>query len=348
MGRAFVISLLFFAANALAGTMELTPAQQDFRREIGQRAQAAEKANIGALGGVDSWLFLTSELRFLVQGTFWGESAAKVARSRKPETADPIPAIVDFQQQLQARGIELLLVPVPPKASVYPEKIAPAINLVPAETAPYLSAFLDELRSRGIKVVDLAEPFRQNRESNHGPVFCKTDSHWSGFGCVLAAQAITAQVPKELAEGRPRREFDATWKDVAITGDLNALLGATGEKTGPENLPVRTVAEKGTGAGVQPDPISPLLVIGDSHTLVFHDFLAERAGLIDQLAAELGFAPDLIGTRGSGATAVRLSLYRKSNADPGYLAKKKVVVWCFAAREFTEADQGWVIQPIAK
>ena len=31
-----------------------------------------------------------------------------------------------------------------------------------------------------------------------------------------------------------------------------------------------------------------------------------------------------------------------------YLGKKKVVVWCFAAREFTEADQGWVVQPIAK
>ncbi len=88
--------------------------------------------------------------------------------------------------------------------------------------------------------------------------------------------------------------------------------------------------------------------MGDSHTLVFHEFLAERAGLVDQLAIELGFAPDLIGTRGSGATAVRLSLYRKSNADTNYLAKKKVVVWCFAAREFTEADQGWVRQPIAK
>ena len=65
-------------------------------------------------------------------------------------------------------------------------------------------------------------------------------------------------------------------------------------------------------------------------------------------ANELGFAPDLIGTRGSGATAVRVSLYRKGRSDPGYLAKKKVVVWCFAAREFTEADQGWVPQPVAQ
>lgn len=348
MCRAFVVSLLFLGAAGFAAGVELTPAQQDFRREIGQRAQAAEKANIGALGGVENWLFLTSELRFLVQGQFWGEAAAKVNRSHKPDTADPIPAIVDFQHQLQARGIELLLAPVPPKAAIYPDKIAPAISIPPAETTPYLRAFVEELRGRGVNVVDLSEPFLQNRESNQGPVFCKTDSHWSGFACVLAAQAIAARMPQPLAPETPRRAFDATWKETAISGDLNALIGTGGQKTGPENIHVRVVAEKGTGAGVQPDPNSPVLVMGDSHTLVYHEFLAERAGLIDQLANELGFAPDLIGTRGSGATAVRVSLYRKTNTDPGYLAKKKVVVWCFAAREFSEADQGWVVQPIAK
>lgn len=348
MRLALAFTLLFLGANALAETVELTPPQQDFRREIGQRAQAAEKANIGALGGVENWLFLTSELRFLVQGPFWGEAAMKVARSHKPETADPIPAIVDFQHQLQARGIDLLLVPVPPKASIYPEKIAPAVTLAPADTAPYLRAFLDELLGLGIHIIDLSEPFLQNRESNHGAVFCKTDSHWSGFGCVLAAQAIAAQIPKEAVAESARREFEATWKEIAITGDLNGLIGSSGQKTGPENVAVRVISEKGTSTGVQPDPGSPVLLMGDSHTLVFHEFLAERAGLVDQLALELGFAPDLIGTRGSGATAVRLSLYRKSNVDPNYLAKKKVVIWCFAAREFTEADQGWVPQPVAK
>ena len=80
----------------------------------------------------------------------------------------------------------------------------------------------------------------------------------------------------------------------------------------------------------------------------YADFLPVRAGLVDQLALQLGFAPDLIGTSGSGATPVRLTLYRRSVKDPGYLAKKKVVVWCFAAREFTEATEGWAKVPIAK
>jgi len=69
---------------------------------------------------------------------------------------------------------------------------------------------------------------------------------------------------------------------------------------------------------------------------------------VDQLALQLGFAPDLIGTSGSGATPVRLTLYRRSVKDPGYLAKKKLVVWCFAAREFSEAAEGWAKVPVAK
>lgn len=335
--------LIFAAAVAVAGEVALSQPQQEFRREIAGRADAAEKGNAAVVAGSDGWLFLASELRFLAQGPFWGDAAAKVSRSRKADVADPIPAILDFQRQLRERGIDLLLVPVPPKAAVYPEKIASGAPLAGADAAPYMHAFYDELKTRGVDVLDLTAGYLKNRESAHGPMFCRTDSHWSGAGCVLAAEAIAERVRAKLA-APARKEFDAEWKEASIKGDLAALSHAAAA----ENMPVRMIAEKGSGAAVQPDANSPLLVMGDSHTLVFHDFLAERAGLIDQLAHELGLAPDLIGTRGSGATAVRISLYRRSHADAGFLAKKKVVVWCFAAREFTEADQGWVQQPIAK
>ena len=115
-----------------------------------------------------------------------------------------------------------------------------------------------------------------------------------------------------------------------------------------EKIAVRAISDKDTRAAINPDPNSPLLIIGDSHTLVFHDFLAEKSGLPDQLAYETGFAPDLIGTRGSGATSVRVSLYRRAKKDPEYLAKKKIIVWCFAAREFTESDQGWDKVPVGQ
>lgn len=345
------IALLFFCALTVSlaapeSDPALAPSEQKFRVDLAAKVAAMGKRNVNAMFGADGWLFLTSELRFLAQGKFWGEGAAKSAKHRT--AGDPLPAILDFHRQLKERGIGLLLVPVPPKAGMYPEKLGIEATIGAASTAPYLRDFYRELREHEIEVLDLSTTFAQPPETARGPVYCKTDSHWSGLGCVLAAGAIAERVKAKLPVPATRRDYATDWKDVVINGDLPALLPRDVSKPPAEKISVRTVSEKGSGAAVNADANSPLLVMGDSHTLVFHEFLAERAGLIDQLTHELGFAPDLIGTRGSGATAVRVSLYRKANSDLNYLAKKKFVVWCFAAREFTEADQGWVVQPIAK
>jgi alginate O-acetyltransferase complex protein AlgJ len=346
----------FFLFGALAGYMPgqtstqipVTDAQRTFMNELATTFQNLEKKNVAAGAGVDGWLFFSGELRLLSLGRFWGDDAAKVSRAHKPDLADPIPAIVDFQQQLKTHGIELVVVPVPPKAAIYPEKIIPGFDGHTTDPAPVLHRFYGELRAAGIDVLDLTALLIQNRDNPRGAVFCKTDSHWSGIGCVLAAQAIVEKVRSKLPAPTAPKEYVSDWKETLISGDLDGLLLRDAHKPDSEKTEVQSVSEKGTGAAVGPDANSPLLLLGDSHTLVYHDFLAERAGLLDQLALQLGFAPDLIGTRGSGATPVRLNLYRRSLKDPGYLAKKKVVVWCFAAREFTEATEGWAKAPVAK
>ena len=342
------VLLVSTLVGLMAAQTPLTDAQQKFTSQLAATVQNLEKQNAAAGAGEEGWLFFAGELRLLSRGQFWGEEAVKVSRARNPELANPIPAILDFQQQLKAQGIELVLVPVPPKASIYPEKIVPGFDLRSDDPAPVLRQFYEELRAAGVDVLNLSPLLIQNREHQRGPVFCKTDSHWSGIGCVLAAQAIAEHVRRKLTAPPARKEYAANWKEVQITGDLAGLLPPDARKPGAEKIAVQSVSEKGTGAAVEPDPNSPLLLLGDSHTLVYRDFLAERAGLADQLALELGFAPDLIGTRGSGATPVRINLYRRSLKDPGYLAKKKVVVWCFAAREFTEATEGWAKAPVAK
>lgn len=342
--------LCSFAAQLIAqnpGAVAISEAQQKFTAQLARTFETIEKKKAAAGAGVDGWLFFAAEFRLLSFGRFWGDDAPKVSRAHKPELADPIPAIVDFQQQLKMRGIHLLIVPVPPKAAIYPEKIMGGFNIQAGDTAPALHRFYDELRGAGIEVLDLMPLLIKNRDNEHGPIFCKTDSHWSGIGCVLTAGAVAEAIRAKIPAPPRRREFVSEWKEVQINGDLASLLPRDAEKPGPEKIAVRTVSEKGGGA-IEPDPDSPVLLLGDSHTLVFHDFLAERAGLLDQLANELGFAPDLIGTRGSGATPVRITLYRRSLKDAAYLAKKKVAVWCFAAREFTEATEGWAKVPVAK
>src|SRR3954471_16440696 len=340
----------FFFASLLLGLTAARVAAQDFASQLAAKVQSLEKNKTAAVAGTDGWLFFGGELRLLALGRFWGSDAAKVSRAHKPDLADPVPAILDFQQQLKSRGIDLLVVPVPPKASVYPEKIVAGVDVQTKDPAPELHRFYEELRAAGVDVLDLSALFIRNRENGRGPVFCKTDSHWSGSGCVLAAEAIADKVRGKIPKPATVKEYVAEWKDAEREGDLATLLGHDGHKPPPEKIAVQSVSEKGTGAAVQEDSGSPLLLLGDSHTLIYHDrdFLPVRAGLVDQLALQLGFPPDLIGTSGSGATPVRINLYRRSVKDAGYLAKKKVVVWCFAAREFTEATEGWAKVPVAK
>ena len=42
----------------------------------------------------------------------------------------------------------------------------------------------------------------------------------------------------------------------------------------------------------------------------------------------------------SRATPTRISLYRKAVKDPACLKSKKILIWCFTARKFTEGT-GW-------
>jgi SGNH hydrolase-like domain, acetyltransferase AlgX len=341
---------VFFACSVAAilaaglSPIRLSGSQQKFSDELGKKFVELKSSNINVAAAPDGWLFFVADLRLLSTGKFWGELAQKVAPSRRPDEADPAAAILDFYNQLKLHGIELVLVPVPPKAAIYSEKILPGLDLHGKDPEPYLTRFYDELRENGVQVVDLASLFIQRREGDRGPVFCRTDTHWSGSGCVLAAQSIA---PKIKVPSNARREYAADWKEIEFTGDLVSLLPKNVPQPAAEKAFVRVIKEKSTGAAVQPDPDSPVLLMGDSHTLVFHDFLSGCAGLLDQMAYETGIAPDLIGTRGSGASAVRVTLYRRSHKDPDYLAKKKMIVWCFSAREFIEAD-AWARIPVSK
>jgi alginate O-acetyltransferase complex protein AlgJ len=178
--RSFTVfaAVLVVATSCLRAQVTLTDAQQQFRTELNTRLAELDKKGASVFAGPDGWLFLASELRFLAKAEFWGDAARGGSRS-KP--ADPLPAILDFHRQLKERGIELLLVPVPPKAAIYPEKFSAAAGVTIA-AAPYLRAFHEQLRAGGVDVLDLTPVFVANREHERGNVFCQTDSHWSGIG----------------------------------------------------------------------------------------------------------------------------------------------------------------------
>lgn len=303
------------------------------------RAECAKKAAAGediAIPGADGWLFLRAELRHIGVGPFWGEAAAKVSKATSPDKADPLPAIVDFHGQLKAMGIELILAPVPCKALVYADKLGG-----PAEGRmdTIHQEFYQQLAAKGVKVLDLADAFA--KEKAKGPLlYCKTDTHWSPYACELTAKLIKQRLDSPAWLKAKPDAFTTAPETRTIIGDLT-------DGKGSEELPVRVVT--GADGAALEDKTSPVILLGDSHTLVFHagqELHGTGAGLADQLAVELGIAVDVIGVRGSGATPARVNLLRRAKAEPAYLAGKKVVIWCFAAREFTEST-GWSLIPFS-
>ncbi len=257
--------------------------------------------------GVDGWRFLPAEIRHLLAG------------DPAVHPSNPLAAIGDFHRQLQALGIRLILVPVPAKAAIHPEKLDARLTPMATEEAAYAA-----LRKQGLEVIDLAAIFR----GKAGPFYCERDSHWNGKGIELAAEAIAASV-KDLAPATTG--FDSRAGNSEIQGDLGG---------GPETVALQFVQQKDTAERMTPDRASPVLLLGDSHLLVFHeggDMHAAGAGLPDQVARLLGTPVDVLGVRGSGATTARVSLARRARSDPDYLKSKKAVVWCFTARDLTQA-----------
>ncbi len=335
--QALLLSLLLGPLTA----EQFTASQ--FQQRCLKTANRAEASDQFVIKGRGGWYYLTKELRHLGIGQFWGEDATKVSRATKPKYADPLPAILDFNKNLKALGIHLIVLPVPPKVSINPEGIG-------IETKGRLdttnATFLALLNKKGVDVIDLTPVF-QERSGTGDLLYCKTDSHWSGAGCLIAAKETAKKLLRqEWLNRMHRRAYRKNLKKVMITGDL-----VSDQNDAPGEALKLTFITSKPDTPVEPHDESPVILLGDSHTLVFHsgqDMHATGAGLPDLLASELGTPVALIGVRGSGATAARISLYRKAKANPDYLKGKKALVWCFSAREFTESPGGWRVVPVVK
>jgi len=211
--------------------------------------------------------------------------------------------------------------------------------------------FFKELKEAGVEVIDLTDDFLAARktEATDGPLCLTQDTHWSTRGVNIATQRL-----KEALA-------DTEWPADALSIEAHLLAEETLEVKGdlvdwvpdfgPSDMTInvqRSSANASSFAKIPTDSESPLLMLTDSHGLVFHsggDMLMEGAGIADRVAQELGMKVDLMAMRGSGSS-VRRELARRfltSNDEE----KKKVLVYIFAARAFTES-RNWSPVPLER
>ncbi len=288
------------------------------------------KAHGNSVNGGNRYYYSAGDFRHVKAGTLAGGGAA--AKSAAKRNQNPVRAVTAFNNELKKLGVELIVMPVPVKMSVYPPAKTDA-----AEIRRIHADFYAELAQKGVKVIDLAPLFTENCDKG---VYCKTDSHWSPAGLRLAAETAAAEVAKsKWYSAYSKSSYVSVPRKCTFQGDLVRGLPEIKE-TVTVNCVEKTASEN-----------APVLVIGDSHTLVFSsggDMLAENGGFAENLAEKLSLPVEVIGVRGSGATPVRINLFRKASRNPEWLKNKKVVIWVFAAREFTQSTGGWAVIPVLK
>lgn len=336
------VLLLFFLS------LSLIPAlfAEDFTITVKGMLASTEAAKPLAVQGKDkSWFFLRKELEHLSKGDLAKADMTKA----NVEGTDPIPVIAKYNEELKALGVELLLVPVPCKAVIYPEKLGGKID--PA-TVPLMGAFLNKLKAVGVNALDLESVFRLERlDHPEKQLYCVTDSHWSPYAARLVAKLVADKYKdrKEISENSLAHLIALPEETIEFQGDLiedaqkasvlkeKLPLQRAGEAVPPDGKTVRTI---------ESDPNSAMLVIGDSHLQVFRrggNMIATQAGFVDHLQIDLPAAVEEITMQAGGADGPRVEVARATAKNPNFWAKKKIVVWVFTAREFTQGK--WRVIP---
>ncbi len=314
---------------------------------------AGEKALVGR----GDWLFYRPGVQYLTE-----RPATKTAAAGPH---DPMPAIRAFRDQLAARGIRLLVMPVPNKESIYPEMLSRRAEGLGVFVGQETRALLDRLRAEGIETIDLFEEFRRAKASSPRPpagegpgvrvadrqrnadppgLYLAQDSHWSPEGMKLAANAVARRVIERDWLGYGATPYDQRPAPLRRFGDVLLMLRLPKLQwiAQPEEVACVQVVQPSAGSLYRDANEAQVLVLGDSFLRIYQQDEPRAAGFIAHLARELKQPLASLVSDGGASTLVRQELNRRS----GLLANKKLVIWEFVERDIRYGAEGWQVIPL--
>jgi hypothetical protein len=306
-----------------------------FRSSV-QYAQFLLLADMGdkALMGRSGWFFYKPAVQYLIEplpaDLGYGE-------------ADVLSAIISFRDQLAQRGIKLLVVPAPNKASIYPDLLTRRAEVLGQPVNPKTIDILSKLRESGVEIVDLFSLFDGARKSlspgDNTRYYLAQDSHWSPDGMRLAVQAVAKRILDLGWAEKGNVKYSLKPTTIKRYGDVLKMIRVpqVEGRFKPETLKCEQVVNVDTGQLYQDDPNSQMLVMGDSFLRIYSRDGPGSAGFIEHLACELGFPLTSVVNDGGASTLVRQELSRK----PALLSNKKLVIWEFVERDIRFGTEGW-------
>ncbi len=291
--------------------------------------------NERVLLGLDGWLFFRPAVDALTGGGFLEPDVQErriIATDswREPPDPDPVAAIVGFAEQLEERGIDLVLFPIPVKAGVLPGRLSSRYRGSGVLHNRSWPEFLSRMERAGV-YVELPEP-AFGRES-----FLKTDSHWNWETMDAASERLAGKLREMGVVGSANVE--ETIETTSNRGDLFRMLPVISPSGFPqETVRISSVSVHGSRSG---DDGAEVVLLGDSFSNIYSDESmgwGRDAGLSERLSFYLRAPVVSIIRNNDGAFITRVELARRLDENPAFLDGVRVVVWEFTERELSLGD----------
>jgi len=286
--------------------------------------------------GRDGWLFYRPDVDYVTGPPFLDLAQLK-QREREPGVQpDPIKAIVNFRNQLAARGIDLVVMPVPVKPCLDSEMMTGnETEKRPLQNASFAD-FKARMEEQRVHVFDPTPRLMGRKAAARGsPLYLETDTHWRPETMEFVAQQLAMFLGISVSvQGAGLRVAE---REIAAYGDILRMLKLpAGQKT-YDLQKVETEQVLLGNALWRPNKEARVLLLGDSFCNIFSlesMGWGDSAGFAEQLSRALGGQPlDCILRNSDGSFATREFLSRELARGRDRLVGKKVVVWEFAVRE---------------
>ncbi len=219
---------------------------------------------VKAVPGRENWLFYRPGVQYLVGRNQLEQGDPNSTRVKEPTgqtRRDAVAkAIVRFRDQLQERGLKLLVVPVPNKASVYPEQVTSRYSGKPDAFSSPTEGLLRILDKHGVETVDLFAAFRDARKTtsvqDESPLYLARDTHWTPKGAAIAAEAVAKRL-RELG-WTPEHPYEYTKQPAEVQrfGDIVEMASIPGmhEAYPPESVACTCILDPFHGGPLVPPP----------------------------------------------------------------------------------------------
>jgi alginate O-acetyltransferase complex protein AlgJ len=264
----------------------------------------------GVVVGRQGWLFTNEEFK-------------PVDRN---DIADAVRHIAGVKARLDAKGIELVILPLPAKSDVYSSQLPNRLQSDVMQSA--YAEFLPALRAVGLHVVDARGALLAQKK--RGNVFLKSDTHWSPAGARAASEAAAAAIGSFGLLPEPRQVAVIPEPPVSIWGDLTKFITlpeyAASVGIEPESVALFRTKMQSTETKLDlfgADAAVPVMLVGTSYSAnenwSFADYLRQSLSADVVNAAKEGLGP--------GVPMLELLDSDVLNSDP-----PKIIVWEFPVR----------------